>query len=116
MKRSLIAAAILLALSSTAEARHQRHHHRGYVPWCGLFMMKIKHRSDPRLARAIEWAKEGVDAGGPGEGVIVVWRHHVGEIVGRDSNGDWLVHSGNDGGRVRTRAMSLARVIAYRRV
>jgi hypothetical protein len=114
MKRSLIAAAMLLALSSAAEARH--HRHGGRLPWCGFYMMKVEGKKDPRLARAIEWARECVNAGGPGIGVIVVWPHHVGKIVGQDAAGNWLVNSGNDGGRVRTRALSLARVIAYRRV
>jgi hypothetical protein len=69
-----------------------------------------------RLWVAREWAKEGVDAGGPGIGVIVVWRHHVGRIEGRAPDGRFLVHSGNDGGRVRTRPRSLAGAIAFRRV
>ena len=42
--------------------------------------------SDPgpehNLARA--WAHCGVNASGPTVGVIVVWRHHVGKIVGRE--------------------------------
>lgn len=79
-------------------------------------MMKLEHKTDPRLARAREWAKEGVDAGGPAEGVIVVWPHHVGKIVGRDAFGQWIVHSGNDGGRVRTRPRSVAGAIAFRRI
>jgi hypothetical protein len=45
---------------------------------------------------------------------VVVWRNHVGEIVGRAANGQWIVRSGNDGGRVRSRARSLAGVIAVR--
>ena len=79
-------------------------------------MMKVEGRHDPRLARAIEWRREGHDAGGPGIGVIVVWPHHVGKIVGQDGHGNWIVHSGNDGNRVRTRARSLAGVVAFRRL
>lgn len=116
MKRSLIAAAMLLALSSAAEARPHHRHRYHRLPWCGFFMMRVEHKTDPRLARAREWAKEGVNAGGPGVGVIVVWSHHVGKIVGRDASGQWLVYSGNDGGRVRTRPRSMAGVIAFRRV
>ena len=46
--------------------------------------------------------------GSPQVGAVVVWRHHVGEIVGQASNGQWLVRSGNDGSAVRTRARSIA--------
>lgn len=113
LKRTSLIALALLVLASPAEARHR--HHRG-LPWCGLYMMQVKHKTDRRLALAREWAKEGVDAGGPGIGVIVVWPHHVGEIVGQAAAGGWIVHSGNDGGRVRTRARSLRGVIAYRRI
>jgi hypothetical protein len=44
----------------------------------------------------------------------VVWRHHVGRIVGQE-NGQWIVQSGNDGHAVRTRARSIAGAIAFRR-
>jgi hypothetical protein len=71
--------------------------------------------SDPgpqyNLARA--WAHYGSNAGGPVIGAIVVWTHHVGEIVGRE-NGQWIVRSGNDGHVVRTRPRSLAGAIAFR--
>ena len=40
-------------------------------------------------------------------GCVAVWHHHVGVITGFDGR-DWIVHSGNDGGAVRTRARSLA--------
>lgn len=113
MKRSLIAAALALAVFSSAPAEARRH--RG-VPWCGLYMMKIEAKADPRLALARQWAREGVDAGGPAEGVVVVWPHHVGKIVGQTPNGQWLVLSGNDGGRVRTRPRPLSGVIAFRRL
>jgi hypothetical protein len=71
--------------------------------------------SDPgssfNLARS--WARYGSDAGGPTVGAIVVWRHHVGKIVGQE-NGQWIVQSGNDGGTVRARPRSLAGAIAFR--
>jgi hypothetical protein len=37
-----------------------------------------------------------------------VWSHHVGVITGRAANGQWIVKSGNDGGRVRERPRSVA--------
>ena len=103
----LLAAAIALALTRPADARR--------LPWCGFCMMELKHKTDSRLARAREWAREGVAARGPGAGVVVVWPHHVGEIRGGpDKRGRWLVHSGNDGNAVRTRWRSLFGVIAFR--
>lgn len=89
---------------------------QAHVPWCGYYMMKVFGKSDGRLARAAEWAREGTNAGGPGVGVVVVWPHHVGRIVGQDEHGQWVVNSGNDGNAVRTRPRSLSGVIAFRNV
>ncbi len=82
--------------------------------WCGWYMRSRKGVSDPKYNLARNWAHYGSNAGGPGVGVIVVWPHHVGEIVGKSDNGQWIVHSGNDGRRVRERPRSLAGVIAFR--
>ena len=108
MIRLVLLAAIALAWSSPA------HDYR--LPWCGFYMMHYFGKTDRRLVLAREWAREGVDAGKPGAGVVVVWAHHVGLIVGRAADGRWLVHSGNDGGRVRTRPRSLGGAIAFRHV
>jgi hypothetical protein len=43
----LLAAAIALALTRAADARR--------LPWCGFYMMELKHKTDLRLARAREW-------------------------------------------------------------
>lgn len=64
------------------------------------------------LARAFRYI--GSSAHGPAAGVIVVWRHHVGEITGRAPDGRWIVLSGNDGNAVRERPRSLRGAIAYR--
>jgi hypothetical protein len=93
-----------------------RHAHLGGRPraWCGWYMRQLVG-SDPgpqyNLARS--WAHFGSNVGGPTIGAIVVWRHHVGKIVGRE-NGQWIVQSGNDGHAVRTRPRSLAGAIAFR--
>lgn len=114
MTRTLSAA---LALCLLAAPAHARHRHRGHhVPWCGLYMMKITGHHDPRLARAIEWRREGYDAGGPCVGCIGVMPHHVlivREVLG---NGMILATSGNDGNAVRTRIWSTRRIIAWRRL
>jgi hypothetical protein len=123
MRKIVSAMALLCALASSAEARTQHHlrshHSHGYAGrpavWCGWYM-RSQVGSDPgpeyNLARA--WAHYGANASGPAVGVIVVWRHHVGKIVGHE-NGQWIVQSGNDGHGVRTRPWSLAGAIAFRR-
>ena len=75
--------------------------------WCGWWM-RTQRGGGPELNVAWNWRKWGRPASGPQVGAVVVWRGHVGEIVGRASNGQWLVRSGNDGGKVRTRARSVA--------
>ena len=93
-----------------------RRHFRDARParWCGWFMRQVMGVSDTAYNLAANWKNYGRPAGGPGIGVIVVWPHHVGRIVGQDSNGQWLVNSGNDGHAVRTRPRSLAGAIAFR--
>jgi len=116
-KPLLVASAFLVVFSVQAEARpnHRHHGHRAHG-WCGSYLSKYLGKPDRRLALARSWASEGMNAGGPGIGVVVVWPHHVGIITGQTPDGQWIVHSGNDGGAVRTRARSLARAIAFRRV
>jgi hypothetical protein len=104
-------ALFFLSLVSPAEARNRRH--RG-LPWCGIYLGKHLGKPARSLWIARNWAREGTDAGGPAVGAVVVWRHHVGVITGRTPNGMWIVHSGNDGGAVRTRPRSVAGAIAFR--
>jgi hypothetical protein len=112
-RAAVILAAILAAAPAAAVERAAPASAR--LPWCGLYMMQLKHKTDRRLARAIEWAKEGIAAIGPAIGEIVIWPHHVGEIRGGpDDRGRWLVNSGNDGNAVRTRWRSLRGAVAYR--
>lgn len=115
LKTALLAALCAACITSSAEARHHRSRSHHSLPWCGIYMGKITGKHDRKLWVARNWAREG-HAASPAPGVIVVWRHHVGRIVGRASNGKWIVHSGNDGGRVRTRPRSVAGAIAFRRV
>src|SRR5262249_24541659 len=70
--------------------------------------------NDRKLWLASNWASVGHSAGGPGVGVVVVWRHHVGIITGRSGDG-WVIKSGNDGHAVRERVRSIAGAIAFRR-
>lgn len=82
--------------------------------WCGWFM-RGEVGSDPgrEYNLAANWRHYGSTAAGPAIGVIVVWWHHVGIIVGKTATG-WVVKSGNDGHAVRERERSLRGVIAYR--
>ncbi len=74
--------------------------------WCGWWM-RTQRGGGPAYNVAWNWRNYGRPAS-PQVGAVVVWRHHVGQIVGRASNGRWIVQSGNDGGRVRSRARSIA--------
>jgi hypothetical protein len=82
--------------------------------WCGWYMRsQVGADPGPEYNLARSWAHYGSNAGGPSVGTIVVWRHHVGKIVGQE-NGQWIVESGNDGHAVRARPRSLAGAIAFR--
>ncbi len=74
--------------------------------WCGWWM-RTQKGGGPEFNVAWNWRKYGSPSG-PQVGAVVVWRHHVGMIVGRSESGKWIVKSGNDGGAVRTRARSVA--------
>ncbi len=74
--------------------------------WCGWWM-RTQLGGGPAYNLAWNWRNYG-SSGSPQVGAVVVWRHHVGMIVGQASNGQWIVKSGNDGGRVRERARSIA--------
>jgi hypothetical protein len=83
--------------------------------WCGWWLGHHLGMNKRNLWLARNWASVGSNAGGPGIGVVVVWRHHVGVITGR-SGSDWIVKSGNDGNRVRERVRSISGAIAFRHV
>lgn len=108
----LLSIFMLTSFGSIAEAK--RHYNDGRpAKWCGWYMRQI-YGGSAEYNRARAWAKRGTSAGGPQVGAVVVWPHHVGVITGRSSNGRWIVKSGNDGGRVRERARSVAGAIAFR--
>ena len=81
--------------------------------WCGWEMRQLVGGDPgPSYNLARNWAHWG-HAGPAGVGAVVVWAHHVGKIVGQQ-NGQWLVMSGNDGSRVRTRPLPIGNAIAIR--
>jgi hypothetical protein len=74
--------------------------------WCGWWM-RSQLGGGPKLNLARNWKNWGRPSG-PKVGAVVVWSSHVGIITGRTANGQWIVKSGNDGGRVRERPRSVA--------
>lgn len=73
--------------------------------WCGWWM-RTQLGGGPKFNVAWNWRHYGRPTS-PQIGAVVVWRHHVGMIVGQTSDGRWIVRSGNDSNRVRTRARSV---------
>ena len=74
--------------------------------WCGWWM-RTQKGGGPAMNLAWNWSRWGSPTS-PQVGAVVVWRHHVGMITGRASNGQWIVKSGNDSNRVRERARSVS--------
>jgi hypothetical protein len=82
--------------------------------WCGWYMrQQVPRDPGPDFNLAANWAHYGRAAASAGVGVIVVWSHHVGKIVGR-SGRDWIILSGNVNGTVQAQPFSLSGVIALR--
>ena len=119
----LLVALLMVALTgvTSAEARRydrgdngSRHHarqaratHEGRPrQWCGWWM-RTQKGGGSHLNLAANWRHWG-SSSGPQVGAVVVWPHHVGMITGRTASGQWIVKSGNDGGRVRERARSVS--------
>lgn len=82
--------------------------------WCGWWM-RTQLGGGPEYNLARNWANRGRPLNGPRVGAVVVWSHHVGMITGRTENGQWVVKSGNDDGRVRERPRSVAGAV-FRKV
>jgi hypothetical protein len=81
--------------------------------WCGCWLGIYTGKTSRDLWRAKNWQGVGHRASGPGVGVIVVWRNHVGIITRREGDA-WVVKSGNDSRQVRERVWPLRSVVAYR--
>jgi hypothetical protein len=122
-----IAALLATSLCAPASAhwRHRGQHrvhvaveHSGSDPrpaaWCGWGLKRFLGLHDVRLNLARNWAFLYGHATGPRDGAVVVWPHHVGQIVRLTGPGRALVHSFNDGHTERTRERSLAGAIAFR--
>lgn len=100
-------------LLSEVEARERGQPAGCPSAWCGCYLahqLGMAHRKDLWSARA--WVRVGRPTR-PRIGAVVVWRHHVGVIVGKKREG-WVIKSGNDGNRVRIRVRSIRAAIAFR--
>jgi hypothetical protein len=108
------APAVFAAWGASAEQNNSRAGYGGRPrAWCGWQMRQLVGGDPgPEFNLARNWAHWG-HAGPPGIGAVVVWPDHVGKIVGQE-NGTWIIQSGNDGNRVRTRPLSIAGAIAIR--
>ena len=82
--------------------------------WCGWYM-RTQLGGGPEYNLARNWAKRGRPLNGPRVGAVAVWSHHVGLITGKTKDGQWIVRSGDDGGRVRERPRSVAGAV-FRKV
>lgn len=100
----------LVGKTANEAARPERHGRNNLGPrpsrWCGWWM-RSQLGGGPEYNLARNWANRGRPLNGPRVGAVVVWSHHVGLITGRNSDGQWIVKSGNDGGRVRERPRSV---------
>lgn len=114
MLRSLIAAALALAVMSTpALASNGRPANCPARAWCGCWLANYFGLHDRDLWLARNWAKRGHRVAGPAPGVIGVYRHHVVLVRAVRGRGRILALSGNDGNAVRERERSTRGIIAW---
>lgn len=108
MRKQIIATLVaLMAIAGAGVGSAEAKRYEGRPSkWCGWYM-RTQLGGGPEMNLARNWKRYGRSSG-PRVGAVVVWPHHVGIITGRARNGQWIVKSGNDGGRVRERARSVS--------
>jgi uncharacterized protein (TIGR02594 family) len=87
------------------------------IPWCAVFANMILARAGyagTGSAAARSFAQYGRPASGPAPGVIAVWPHHVGFVVGTAGPGQIRVVSGNHNHRVDESVYATRGVMAFR--
>jgi uncharacterized protein (TIGR02594 family) len=98
-------------------------HYRGTNPtgqkraWCAVFANMVLKRTGYHgtgSAAAVSFARYGRPAAGPAPGVIAVWPHHVGFVVGSNGPGRIRVVSGNHNHRVEESTYATRGVMAFR--
>jgi uncharacterized protein (TIGR02594 family) len=86
-------------------------------PWCAIFANMVLARTGYRgtgSAAAVSFARYGAPASGPAPGVIAVWPHHVGFVVGSMGPGRIRVVSGNHNHLVAESTYATRGVMAFR--
>lgn len=73
--------------------------------YCGWYMRRL-FGGGPQYNRARNWANRGTPTH-PRPGAIIAWKSHVGLLVKQVRGDIWIVHSGNDGGKIRSRPRSI---------
>jgi uncharacterized protein (TIGR02594 family) len=87
------------------------------IPWCAVFANMILARagfSGTGSAAARSFAQYGRPASGPAPGVIAVWPHHVGFVIGSAGPGRIRVVSGNHNHKVEESTYATRSVMAFR--
>ena len=85
--------------------------------WCAVFANMVLKRTGfhgTGSAAAVSFARYGRPAAGPAPGVIAVWPHHVGFVVGASGPGRIRVVSGNHNHRVEESTYATRSVMAFR--
>jgi uncharacterized protein (TIGR02594 family) len=85
--------------------------------WCAVFANMVLKRTGfhgTGSAAAVSFARYGRPAAGPAPGVIAVWPHHVGFVVGSSGPGRIRVVSGNHNHRVEESTYATRSVMAFR--
>ena len=97
-----------MSLSLFSERPQRSSHALGPRPsqWCGWWM-RTQLGGGPEYNLASNWRRYGSPSS-PHVGAVVVWPHHVGIITGQTASGQWIVKSGNYGGRVAEVPRSIA--------
>ncbi len=143
MQKYLIALVMLLLIPISAHAKSHHHHHRPFHrqashhrhhyahhhgarydhgnftssgrphAWCGFAMRQWLGVADAAFNLAAHWIHWG-HPGSPALGAVVVYPHHVAQIVGPCHDGGCIMRSGNDGNAIRTRWRKLAGNIGVR--
>jgi uncharacterized protein (TIGR02594 family) len=108
------ASAGVVALAERYRGTNPTGHSRA---WCAVFANMVLARtgySGTGSAAARSFARYGQAASGPAPGVIAVWPHHVGFVVGAVAPGRIRVISGNHNHRVAEGTYSTRSVMAFR--
>ena len=108
------ASAGVVALAERYRGTNPTGHSRA---WCAVFANMVLARtghSGTGSAAARSFARYGRAASGPAPGVIAVWPHHVGFVVGAVAPGRIRVISGNHNHRVAESTYSTRSVMAFR--